>query len=767
MSHDDSIYKRENLTEEELRHLPGRSNINNRVTYEYWNRRYGITINDILKNTNITYEDYLDPSRWTNVLDTYTSDLNFFRYSNGAMLPRDSYSAGLETRFVNSPVVVGFYRMLPIQSMLNGIIRENYKFNREYIIESREIGTNHFHLFFTPYAYKRIYSVGQECHFVNGVIDSNYLLHQVKEFTTRHLFCSQRIQNILKSLEVQGLVHWEEDRREIRVDEKLIALQLPLSEALKKNGIENVGVDEGTDVYYVVESLLIQDRVALYRGEIYNAPYCLVDTAWKSGGNKVISQLKSLAYFLRSFAGSNGIAERALQEREHAALQALEAKTAALEISKKSEENKKKLLLRLGHEVKNPLHGTMNLLHLAREHTNSAESVHFLSLASNTLERLSRLVETILNSTSEEKDIQLKNPTSFDLIPVIQSAIDHYSLLGNEEKLNYNLDSHNASIWVYGEADKVSQIMFNLLSNAAKHTEHGSIIVTVEETNEIIVSVRDTGVGIDPNKLNRVFETYFQVENYEDGLGIGLSVVKMLVKAHNGRVWIHSESNRGTSVFFTLPKGDPIEEDPNENVDSSEKIHSVWYVEDELTNRIVLQKALENFCLEVKGFSNGRDCLKSIQIAHPDILLVDLMIPNMDGFSLIEKVRMIWDTSLLSICVLSARGSREEVQRAIESGADEYLGKPILPFDLEVRLKKLLKVRKKGKYGVLIEQRAEDVGLSIREIECVNLVCRGCSNLEIAESLTISEATVKRHLYNIYNKAGCNSRTELIRFFTG
>ena len=176
MPRDESIYKRSDLTKEEMQQLPGRSNINNRVTYEYWNRRYGITIDQILKDTNISYEDYLNPSLWTNIWDVHISDLNFFKYSNGVIFPRDSYSAGLEMRFVNAPVVVGFFRLLPVRATLNGIVRENHKFNREYIIHSEQRNKNRYFLYYTFFPYKRRCSVGQECHFIKGFMDANYFL---------------------------------------------------------------------------------------------------------------------------------------------------------------------------------------------------------------------------------------------------------------------------------------------------------------------------------------------------------------------------------------------------------------------------------------------------------------------------------------------------------------------------------------------------------------------------------------------------------------
>ncbi len=771
MSNNESIYKRENLTEEELKQLPGRANINNRVTYEYWNRRYGITIDQILENTNISYEDYLNPSLWTNILDVYTSDLNFYKNSNGVIFPRDSYSAGLEMRFVNAPVVVGFFRLLPVRTTLKGIVRENHKFNREYMIESEKKGKNHFLLYYCFYPYKKQYSVGQECHFINGVLDSNYLLHQIKDYLTQHLCCSQSIQNVLHSLSVQNLITWKEHNGEIRVDGTLIAVQMPFHQALGKNGtfdsIPDSKGEKETSVYYVIESLLIHNRVAFHKGEIYNAPYCVIDTSWKEENTGASSLFKSLGYFFHSLFGSNRIADRALQERESAALQALESKTAALEIAKKSEESRKKLLLRLGHELRNPLHGTINLINLAKDRRGSAECEHYLSLATHTVERLSRLVNTILESSNEESDVELNNPSSFNIVPIIQSVLDHYALISDNKNLGYFIESKQKEVWVYGEEDKVSQILFNLLGNAEKHTSKGRITVGVEVKEDVLIVVRDTGRGIEKEDLERVFDPYFQIDNYEEGLGIGLSVVRMLVQAHNGHVWIDSEPNKGTSVFFTLQKGQEVNNLITPTESDEKRINSIWYVEDEVTNRIVLQKSIEKFCFDVRGFSTAQECLKSIETSHPDILIVDLMMPDMDGFALIEKVRERWDQKTLPICVLSARGSQEDIQRAMEKGADEYLGKPIMPFDLEIRLKRVLKEKENNVYGVLIKERAKEAGLSERETECVSLVCHGASNQEIAEALDISESTVKRHLYNIYNKVGCSRRTELIRFFIG
>ena len=759
-------FQRDDLSEDELRLLPGRSNVNNRSTFQYWNRIQGITLDEILSDTNLTPEEYLNDSLWTNPLDVYTTDLNYHRFTNGNIFPRDFYTAGLEIFLLNAPVVLGFYRLLTIQSIIKGIEQNNRRFNREYIIQSKKISSSHFRLTYTPYPYKRIYSTGQECHFINGVFDANYLLHDIKEYSTKHIYCHQSIQNILHSLSIQELIDWEEKSGEIWVDGRILSIEMSLQDALRRSGIDISTENPNDRVYWISEDLVIDQRVALYSGEIYNAPHCLIETKWQVPKQRFKMLIESIGYLLRSFVGLNRVTDLAMRERESAAMRALEAQTMVLDMAIRTDKERRDLLMRLGHEIKNPLHSIINLINLAQNQKLDPDRKKYLDLAFHTSHRLSRLITSIMETDDLKVDIKLKSPKNFNIVPLIRDTWQHFELLNEGENIIWELNISKGSWWVFGEQDKFSQILFNLVSNAVKHTPDGSIRLFLKNSGNMIeVCISDTGSGISNDKLDRIFDLYYQDLPGNEGLGIGLSVVKSLVLAHGGKIWIESQLGKGTDVFFTFPCGqETLDKEVSSPVKDREYLSSVWYVDDEFTNRLVLNKNLERFVLSVKELTNGEECLSELEKEHPELLIIDLMMPGMNGFALLEKIRMRWNSSDFLICVLSARSSHEDIQKALELGADDYLCKPIIGFDLELRIRSLIQKNNSHSRQALFEQRCSAVHLSYREKDCCDFAIQGLTNSDIGLQLNISEATVKRHMYNAYNKIGCGNRSEMTLF---
>ena len=760
------IYKRIDISDEELKLLPGRSNINNRTTFQYWNRTMGITLEEVLHNIDLTPEEYLNENYWTNPFDTYASDMNYYHFSKIDLIPRNCYRAGLEILQLNSPLILSFYRLIPVFRVLKYIQQTSQRFNREYIITSEKINSQHFRLKYTPYPYKLDMSTGQECHFINGVLDANYLLHEVGTYQTKHIFCHQRLQNILRSLSVQGVIQWEERDGGIYVGSRKIAEEISFKEALRRNSIDIKVENSHFLVFRIMEDLFINREAALYKGEIYNAPYCLIDTKWETTGKKRYMIKKLLSYFFRNITGSNKVANRAIQEREIAAMKALEAKTIALNTSLKAEKERRELLLRLGHEVKNPLHSILNLIDLSLKQRINSDAKKYLNLAFHSGERLSRLIKGILETDDLKSDLKLSDRENINIVPLICDVWEHFKLLNINSKINWVLDLPQTTSLVFGEEDKINQILFNLLENAAKYTIEGTIEVRLQESEKIVeIMVSDTGSGIPKELKEKVFDQYFQNNSANDGLGIGLSITRHLVRNHGGRIWIESEKNRGTSVFFTLPRGSEKKLQSSLSLikESDKPIPCIWYIDDEYTNRLILRKNLSKYVLDQKEFSNGKDCLEQLKISQPDILLLDLIMPGMDGFSILKKIRKQWDSTSLPVCVLSARSSQEDIQKAFKLGANDFISKPILAYDMEHRLQNLYQNQNEQIKEDRIRQRYSNFNLSARELDCCALAAEGLTNRDIGEKLSIKEATVKRHLYNSFNKIGCSTRAELIR----
>ncbi|SDK86390.1 PAS domain S-box-containing protein [Maridesulfovibrio ferrireducens] len=301
-------------------------------------------------------------------------------------------------------------------------------------------------------------------------------------------------------------------------------------------------------------------------------------------------------------------------------------------------------------------------------------------------ERLTDLINDVLDiAKMESGKIDWKN-NPVDMEEVINVSGQSTNPLWMSKNLDLQVDIEENLPTIYGDRDRIMQVMMNLISNAVKFTKSGTITCTARaHENEILISVSDTGSGISPEDQKKIFERFKQVGDTltgkPKGTGLGLPICKQIVEHHNGRIWVDSKLSAGSSFHFTLAKGTP---DTKVNfVPAHSKINSVGRRPGEKNSPLILvaddDPALNEFLsqiLEEEGYRiiTAVDGVEAVEVAKkqmPQLITMDLKMPRMDGAEAIRQLRMDPSTRHIPVIVISALA---EGQKA---GGDAALIKPI------------------------------------------------------------------------------------------
>jgi two-component system CheB/CheR fusion protein len=369
---------------------------------------------------------------------------------------------------------------------------------------------------------------------------------------------------------------------------------------------------------------------------------------------------------------------------------------------------KDEFLAMLGHELRNPLAPIRNCLHVLRSPGASAEQKE---KAHRTIERqvvhLTRLVDDLLDISRISRGKILLRKERLDLVETVRATLEDQRPELEAAGLVLTLDLPPSSVWVDGDSTRLSQAVGNVLHNAGKFTERGGRIgVTVREGLEpgkVTVSVRDTGIGMEPELLTRVFEPFSQAERGPDrsrgGLGLGLALVKALVEMHGGSVDAFSAGlGRGSEIVLTLP----VETGEEEIAMAQEATNGqpgparrCLVIEDheDAAESMALLLRLAGHEAEV-----AHDAVRGLETARrflPEVVVCDIGLPGpMDGYGLARAFRADPELPEAFLIALTGYGQDEDRRRALEAGFDAHLTKPA---DLDALLGLLASLSREGK----------------------------------------------------------------------
>jgi len=362
---------------------------------------------------------------------------------------------------------------------------------------------------------------------------------------------------------------------------------------------------------------------------------------------------------------------------------------------------KDEFLATLAHELRNPLAPIRNSVQFLRMSAKDpSASEHAAAIIDRQVNHLVRLVDDLLEvSRITRGKIELrKEPV--DLAAIIGSAVETSGPLIEAARHRLNISLPAQPVMLEADAVRVSQVISNLLNNAAKYTEAGGQIwlETRVESREVVISVRDTGIGIPAGMLPKVFEMFTQVDRSvtrsQGGLGIGLTLSRSLVEMHGGTIKACSEgTGLGSEFIVRLPLAQ-AEESLGEikadarAADNGQKSpgRRILVVDDNIDSAESLGLWLKFMGHEVRLVHEGLATLEAAREYHPDVIVLDIGLPDIDGYQVAERLRQEPNLNGVLLIALTGYGQDEDRQRCYDAGFDEHLIKPVDPGSLEALL---------------------------------------------------------------------------------
>lgn len=389
-----------------------------------------------------------------------------------------------------------------------------------------------------------------------------------------------------------------------------------------------------------------------------------------------------------------------------------EAQALSEELAK-SNRIKDEFLKRTTYAIKTPLKGISNIsAHLLKEKNQAftAEQREDIVLIQDTSNKLSLFVNDLIDAIKlRHEDMQLQIKT-VDLYVIIQVIFELLSFDIKEKDIHF-INQIKPITLVYADENRLRQILYNVLSNAVKYTERGTIKANAVPLDDFIrLTIEDTGIGISQDKWELIFQDIYTEEAGEplhDGkMGLGLYISRKLARKMNGDVWVSdSVLGKGTAIAIKLPKGEPRyhkQEAENTVVDHYEvreadaakpekQLKKLLLVDDEAVNiRILSLIFREEF--ETYGVYSGEEALNMLQKNSFNLVVTDLMMPGMSGIELIQKIRKNYSVLDLPIIIMKSGEDERGIELAYQTGANDFISKPFVAEEVKVRIRSLLQL---------------------------------------------------------------------------
>lgn len=375
-------------------------------------------------------------------------------------------------------------------------------------------------------------------------------------------------------------------------------------------------------------------------------------------------------------------------------------------------------LANTSHELRTPLHAitgvSESLIDSCRCHENHESTIKNLSMIHSNAQYLTNLVNDILDTTVLKYQKLKMSPVSLNLYPIVRGMIDFYFPLVRKRKIRLVNHIPVDAPAVLADEFRLRQIFQNFLGNAIKFTTEGSVEIGVEQRDNFLeIAIRDTGQGIRQEEFETIFQPFEQGsengEEKERGAGLGLYITKELVQLHGGTIRVSSNPGQGSTFTFTLPlsnkpaQNGPLffsntlfdcEEDSvdlgRRELEEQGKTWSVLVVDDDPINLQVVCEFLSEDCYNPIPCRSGKEALERVERHKPDLVLLDVMVPDIDGFEVCRSIRNCYSSRDLPIVFLTACNDAIQLIQGFDVGGNDYLTKPFSRAELIARITPLL-----------------------------------------------------------------------------
>ncbi|MGN8070213.1 response regulator [Mucilaginibacter sp. 22184] len=380
-----------------------------------------------------------------------------------------------------------------------------------------------------------------------------------------------------------------------------------------------------------------------------------------------------------------------------------------LERAEASEKIKQVFIANMNHEFLTPMNAIMGFAGLLQESEMNTEQKEYIRAIMKSGEFLKGLLNNILDlSKIGSGNVQLeKQPVS--IRDVVHNAVAMLKPEVNKKSLaiSYHIDADIPDL-ILGDEMRLSHILLNLLSNSVKFTHQGAVMVeayVIDDTDDVIwvgFSIQDTGIGIPAEKQDKIFESLDQFRQNKGlgGIGLGLSMAKHLVDLHGGDLFIKTSTPRGSDFRFLLPfdKYTVIAEQPViDNAsngcapENETKNTRILVADDNHLNQLLIIKVLEKRGYCVDAVDNGKQALEKLQQNHYDIILMDLDMPQLNGYEATAAIRGEDNgKNTIPIIAITAHATREVMEKCIDHGMNDFVAKPFDAHDLDQKIKAIL-----------------------------------------------------------------------------
>ncbi|SKA74211.1 PAS domain S-box-containing protein [Paucidesulfovibrio gracilis DSM 16080] len=367
---------------------------------------------------------------------------------------------------------------------------------------------------------------------------------------------------------------------------------------------------------------------------------------------------------------------------------------------------KTEFLANMSHEIRTPLNGVLGMLQLIQLAELPDDLSEMVTVALNSGRSLLTLLNDILSLSQVESGNLRLHEEDFDLREVVNLVVESLRPQANAKglRLESRFETPEAEP-IRTDPGRLRQVLFNLLGNAIKFTDQGGITLHCSMSREdgvnfLHIAVTDTGIGIPEDQLDRIFESFTQVDGshtrLHQGAGLGLSIVRRLVRLMGGDVSIHSALDQGTTVRFSIatktPRGE-VKKSEDQSLCHTDARHCgrVLLAEDDRVNRITVERLLQRLGYVTQSVSTGREALRKLKDERFDCILMDVQMPDMDGLEATKQIRSGKsgvNPKKIPILALTAHAMEGDRETFLKAGMNSYLAKPVEMEELRKELKR-------------------------------------------------------------------------------